>query len=78
MKRSILSLGIALAAFTFVGACGGADGDGDTTMADTTTMQGTDTVDVPTAVPTTDTVVKTTTVDTLQGDAKGDTVRRNP
>lgn len=79
MKRSFLSLCVAVAAFTFMGACGGGDGETDTTMADTTVMPGMDTVEMPTTVPTQDTVItKTqTTTDTLQGDTKTDTVR-NP
>lgn len=57
-----------------VAACGGGDdaaGEGETVKADTsvTTVQGTDTVNQPTEVQTTDSVVTTTTVtqDTVQG-----------
>jgi hypothetical protein len=46
------------------------------TTADTSTMRGMDTVG-NTTVPVTDTVVKTTTTDTIQGQAKTDSMK-NP
>jgi hypothetical protein len=58
-----------------VAACGGGDeaGEGEAVTADTSisTMPGTDTVSAPMVVPTTDSVVTTTTVtqDTMQGAA---------
>lgn len=66
---------VAAAGLVSLAACGGSDaGTGDDVIsADTTAIQGMDTVDMPTAVPTTDTVVTTTTVDTIAGSA-GDTV----
>ena len=65
----------AIAAVALLAACGDddADADGETVSQDTTvsTVQGTDTVSQPTVVPTTDSVVTTTTVtqDTVQGEA---------
>jgi len=59
-----------------VAACGGGDegGEGEAVKADTSvsTVQGTDTVNQPTVVPATDSVVTTTTVtqDTVQGQAQ--------
>lgn len=67
MKLRMLSI---FAAAAIVSACGGddaAEGDGDVISQDTTAIQGMDTVSQPTVVPTTDTVVTTTTVDTMQG-----------
>ena len=60
-----------------VAACADADNDEGTT-ADTAVVPGTETVDVPTNVPTTDTVVTTTETDTdtIEGDADRDTVHR--
>lgn len=50
-------------------ACADADNDDDVTT-DTSLVSGQDTVDMPMAVPTTDTVVHTTTTetDTIEGD----------
>ena len=48
---------------------------GDNETADTTTVPGIDTT-AGLAVPVTDTVVKTTTTDTLQGEAKRDSVKK--
>ena len=47
---------------------------GDVESVDTTTVPGVDTT-AGLAVPTTDTVVKTTTTDTIQGEAKRDSVK---
>lgn len=73
-KIGVLVLASALAALT---ACGGADNE----TADTSTVPGVDTT-AGMAVPVTDTVVKTTTTDTIQGDAKrdslNDTTARRP
>lgn len=74
MTKKILSI----AAIAFLAACGGGDdaaeGEGGTVAQDTSvsTIQGTDTVSQPTVVPTTDSVVTTTTVtqDTMQGQAQ--------
>jgi len=61
----------ALIALTAIAAC--AKGENET--ADTTTIPGVDTT-AGLAVPVTDTIVKTTKVDTLQGEAKrGDTTK---
>ena len=46
----------------------------DNETVDTTTVPGVDTT-AGTAVPVTDTVVKTTTTDTIQGEAKRDSVK---
>lgn len=80
MKRPTTTFVFALATFALLGACGTGDNGADTTMADTATLPSMDTVNVPTTVPTTDTVItKTqTTTDTLHGDARTDTLRRNP
>lgn len=59
----------AIAAVFAVAAC--ARGDNET--ADTTTIPGVDTT-AGMAMPTTDTIVKTTTTDTLQGEVKRDSV----
>ena len=53
-----------------VAACGKADNE----TADTTTVPGVDTT-AGLAVPVTDTLVKTTTTDTIQGEAKRDSVK---
>lgn len=50
-------------------------GDRDNTTADTTTIPGVDTT-AGLAVPVTDTVVKTTETDTIQGEAKRDSVNQ--
>ena len=59
----------ALLTLTVLVACGTKDNE----TVDTTTVPGVDTT-AGLAVPTTDTVVKTTTTDTLQGEAKRDSV----
>lgn len=64
MKK--LAFGIALCAVT---ACGTADNE----TADTTTVPGVDTT-AGLAVPVTDTVIRTTTTDTIQGEARRDSV----
>lgn len=63
---------IAVVAFALfaVAACSGADNE----TADTTTVPGVDTT-AGMAVPVMDTVVKTTTTDTIQGQAKRDSVK---
>ncbi len=74
MTKRIFSI-VAIAALA---ACGGGDEAGEggegTVSQDTsvTTVQGTDTVSQPVVVPTTDSVVTTTTVtqDTMQGAAQ--------
>ncbi len=75
MKR--IAYPVAIFAALTIG-CAQAEDAGDT-MADTATVPGTDVVEVPTQVPTTDTVVRTTTtetdVDTIEGEAR-DTTRR--
>ena len=60
----------ALVALCAVAACGKKDNE----TADTTTVPGVDTT-AGKAVPVTDTVVKTTTTDTIQGEAKRDSVK---
>lgn len=69
MQKQALAV-VALVSLLGVGACNkGADKDDTTnTKADTTTIKGVDSVGNA-AVPTTDTVVKTTTTDTIQGEA---------
>ena len=70
MKTGLAVLGLAL--LVAAGACNKAD---DNTTADTTTVPGVDTT-AGKAVPVTDTVVKTTETDTIQGEAKrGDTTK---
>ena len=68
---------VAVAAMVSLAACGGGDEAGDTEIveADTTAIQGMDTVSIPTAVPTTDSVVTTTTVDTIQGSVQDTVIR---
>jgi hypothetical protein len=68
MKKTVIA---ALAATFAVAACAG----GDNETADTTTIPGVDTT-AGMAVPTTDTVVKTTETDTIQGEAKRDSVTK--
>ena len=67
---------IAMAAVALLAACGGdAEEGAETTAQDTSvsTVQGTDTINQPTVVPTTDSVVTTTTTqtetDTVHGQA---------
>ena len=61
----------ALLALTVLVACGRKDNE----TVDTTTVPGVDTT-AGMAVPTTDTVLKTTTTDTIQGEAKRDSVTK--
>jgi hypothetical protein len=70
---------LALTSVVTLGACSKTEEGDEATTADTTTVQGTDVVDVPTTVPTTDTVVQTTTTetDTIHGDVDADTMRRD-
>jgi len=66
---------LALAALAATAACKDKTSEGDEkTTADTTVVAGQDTANVPTVVPTTDSVVTTTTTetDTIHGQA-GDT-----
>jgi hypothetical protein len=67
MTKTVIA---AFAAVFALAACS----KGDTT-ADTTTIPGVDTT-AGMAVPTTDTVVKTTETDTIQGEAKRDSVTK--
>jgi hypothetical protein len=60
----------ALLALGALAACGTKDNE----TADTTTVPGVDTT-AGMAMPTTDTIVKTTTTDTIQGDVPRDSVR---
>lgn len=60
----------ALVALTALAACGKKDNE----TADTTTVPGVDTT-AGLAMPTTDTIVKTTTTDTLQGEVPRDSVK---
>ena len=71
-------LAFACAAAVAVTGCKKND-NAENTAADTTTVKGTDTVNVPTAVPTTDTVVKTTTtdVDTIHTKVDKDTLKKH-
>ncbi|HUP90571.1 MAG TPA: hypothetical protein VM100_14525 [Longimicrobiales bacterium] len=71
MSKKYLALIVCAAAVSFA-ACDKKDGD-DNTAADTSVVQGADTVNVPTAVPTTDTIVKSTETDTIHGEAKDTT-----
>lgn len=63
---------VAFALFA-VAACGGADSD---ETVDTTTVPGVDTT-AGMAVPVTDTLIKTTETDTIQGEAKRDSVKKD-
>lgn len=67
MKK--IAFGFALFALA---ACGPADNE----VADTTTVPGVDTT-AGLAVPVTDTLIKTTTTDTIQGEAKRDSLSRD-
>lgn len=60
----------ALLAVAVLAACS----KGDVETVDTTTVPGVDTT-AGMAMPTTDTVVKTTTTDTIQGEVKRDSVK---
>ena len=64
------ALAAAFAAMMVVAACGKADNE----TADTTTVPGVDTT-AGMAVPTTDTIVKTTETDTIQGEVPRDSVK---
>ena len=61
---------VALLALGALAACGKKDNE----TADTTTVPGVDTT-AGRAMPTTDTIVKTTTTDTIQGSVPRDSVR---
>ena len=63
---------LAFAAVFGLAACGGddAEGEGDVVSQDTSVIAGQDTISQPTIVPTQDTVVQTTTQDTVQGEAQ--------
>ncbi len=63
-------MAVALAALVALAACGKKDNE----KADTTTVPGVDTT-AGKAMPTTDTIVKTTTTDTIQGEAKRDSAK---
>lgn len=65
-------MAVAVAALVALAACSKADNE----QADTTTVPGVDTT-AGMAVPVTDTVVKTTTTDTIQGEAKRDSVKKD-
>lgn len=60
----------AVVALTALAACGPKDNE----TADTTTVPGVDTT-AGLAMPTTDTIVKTTTTDTIQGEVPRDSVK---
>ena len=64
------TIAVAFAAMTAIAACGKADNE----TADTTTVPGVDTT-AGLAVPTTDTIVKTTETDTIQGEVPRDSVK---
>ena len=61
---------VALLALSALAACGKKDNE----TADTTTVPGVDTT-AGMAMPTTDTIVKTTTTDTIQGEVPRDSVK---
>ncbi len=61
---------VAFAALTALAACSKND-----ETADTTTVPGVDTT-AGMAMPTTDTIVKTTTTDTIQGEVKRDSAKK--
>ena len=69
--KSKVAIAAAFAAMTVVAACGKADNE----SADTTTVPGVDTT-AGLAVPTTDTIVKTTETDTIQGEVPRDSVKK--
>ena len=75
--RKGMVVAVMLAAGVAVTACKKNDG-AESSSADTTTVPGQDTVNVPTAVPTQDTVVKTTTtdVDTIHSKVDKDTIKK--
>ena len=71
-------IALVCAAAVSMTACKKNDG-AENSAADTTTVKGQDTVNVPMAVPTTDTVVKTTTtdVDTIHSKVDKDTLKKH-
>ena len=70
--KNIRTAAAALVALTAFAACG----KGDVEKADTTTIPGVDTT-AGLAMPTTDTVVKTTLTDTLRGEVPRDSVKKD-
>jgi hypothetical protein len=70
--RAIRTTAIAFVVTMAVTACS----KGDVESADTTTIPGIDTT-AGMALPTTDTVVKTTTTDTLRGEVPRDSVKKD-
>lgn len=70
--KTIRTLATAFIALSAMTACG----KGEVESADTTTIPGVDTT-AGTAMPTTDTVVKTTLTDTIRGDVPRDSVKRD-
>lgn len=70
MKNTRIAV-VALSAMTALAACG----KGDVESADTTTIPGVDTT-AGMALPTTDTVVKTTLTDTLRGEVPRDSAKK--
>lgn len=81
MSQRIRKFAVAVAGIALVTACAGGDSGADSTIADTSVVPGMDTVNVPTAVPTTDTLVTqkqiTTDTNVIRGEGR-DTTRRNP
>ncbi|HEX8695814.1 MAG TPA: hypothetical protein VF746_25585 [Longimicrobium sp.] len=78
MSKSRYLAILALSAFVGLTACGGDDADGDdATAQDTSVVAGQDTINQPTVVPTQDSVVTTTDVDTIQGEADDDTTAKD-
>ena len=67
---SKVKIAVAFAAMTAIAACGKPNDE----TADTTTVPGVDTT-AGLAVPTTDTIVKTTETDTIQGEVPRDSVK---
>jgi hypothetical protein len=63
------AIAAAFVAMTMIAACGGSN-----ETADTTTVPGVDTT-AGLAMPTTDTIVKTTETDTIQGEVPRDSVK---
>lgn len=70
MTRTAIAALVALTALAALAACSKRDNE----TADTTTVPGVDTT-AGMAMPTTDTIVKTTTTDTIQGKKSGTTKR---
>ena len=69
--KSIKTATVAMIALAALAACS----RGDNETADTTTVPGIDTT-AGMALPTTDTVVKTTVTDTIQGEVSRDSARK--